>query len=79
MTILKDGSGSGDVAKVDNTNRLRTRSVSDNSVEEAFKDGRAFIFSSLPVTLTTDCVSYIMYLQNCDTRDIFAFIQLTDF
>ena len=79
MTIIKDGAGSGDVAEVDSTNRLRTRNVSDSSVEEAFKDGRAFIFSSLPVTLTSDCISYIMFLQNDCTRDMFAFLQLTDF
>ena len=79
MTIIKDGSGAGNEAKVDTTNRLRTRTVSDTSIEEAFKEGRAFLFSSGTQTLTTSCESYIMYIQNCDTRDMFAWILITCF
>ena len=73
MTIIKDGAGSGDVVEVDSTNRLRTRSVSDTGDVEALKDGRAFITATGVVNLTTDCVSFLIHLKNCDDRDIFVY------
>ena len=71
MTIIKDGSGAGSEAKVDTTNRLRTRTVSDTSAVEAIQDGRSFFVSTGVVTLTTDSASQLLYVKNCDTRDLF--------
>lgn len=79
MSIIKDGTGTRNTAKVDNTNRLNTRGVSDDSIVEAIKEGRAFLFSSTAVTLTSDCESYLMYLKNCCDRDMFAWLQITSF
>ena len=71
MTIIKDGSGRGNEVKVDTTNRLRTRSVSDTSALEALQYGRSFFVSTGIVTLTSDCASQLLHFGNCDCRDIF--------
>lgn len=69
--IIKDGTGSGDTAEVDSTNRLRTRTVNSTSSIEAIEDGRQFFFSTGIINLTTDTASQLIYLKNCDCRSMF--------
>jgi hypothetical protein len=71
MTLLKDATGTGNGTKVDSTNRLRTRTVSDTSAVEAIQAGRSFFVSTGIVTLCSTCASQLLYLKNCDDRDIF--------
>ena len=73
MSIIKDGTGTRNTAKVDNTNKLHTRAVSDNGAVESLKEGKAFILSTGVVNLTSDCLSFLIYLKNCDTRPIFVY------
>ena len=71
MTIIKDGTGKGNAAKVDTTKRLNTRAVNNTTAVEALEDGRSFFVSTGIVTLTSDCASQLLYIKNCDARDMF--------
>ena len=68
--IIKDGTGSGDTAKVDLSNRLNTRSIISCSIHEAAEAGEALFVSSGLVTLTTCCQSAILWYQNDECRDL---------
>ena len=68
--IIKDGTGSGCTAKVDTTNRLRTRAVVSCTIHEAAEAGCAQFISSGAVTLTTSCQSAILWYQNDECRDL---------
>ena len=70
MTIIKDGAGSGDTAKVDSSNKLEVRSIDTTEFQSGIIDGRVFVVSSGVVTLTTACASGLLYLKNCDCRDM---------
>ena len=70
MSIIKDGTGSGDTAKVDVSNKLNTRTVESPSIHEAAEAGEALFISSGAVTLTSCCQSAILWYQNDECRDI---------
>jgi hypothetical protein len=70
MTIIKDGSGTGNEAKVDTDNRLYTKADVTDNVGTATLEGDAFVVSSSIVNLTTSCCSQILYLKNNECIDI---------
>ena len=68
--IIKDGTGSGDTAKVDTTNRLNTRTVVSCTIHEAAEAGDAVFVSSGAITLTSANQSAILWYQNDECRDV---------
>lgn len=74
---IQDGIGNGFKAKVDNTNKLATRSVAASPVQEALADGRAFRVGSGIITLTSANASAVLYLKNNDSRDMFIYEIIT--
>ena len=67
---IKDGTGSGYEAAVDKTNRLKSRSISEDAWVEAVQNGDHFAVTSGQVTLTTADESAMFYLKNDDSSDI---------
>ena len=68
--IIKDGTGSGNTAQVDISNKLNTRAIISPSIHEAAEVGEAVFVSSGFVTLTTTCQSAILWYQNDEDRDL---------
>lgn len=65
---IKDGTGTGNLVKVDTHNRLHTGSVNRTEVDAAIADGRLFIVSSTLITLTNDVLTPLIYIKNNDDR-----------
>ena len=66
---IKDGTGTGYLAKVDNTNRLRGRNVSENFLTEAVRDAEGFAITPGLLTLTSANQSAILYFKNNEQND----------
>lgn len=67
-SVIKSG-GSGNTADVDDENRLRTFSVSQDETVHASGEGDSYSITSGIVTLTSDSTSYFLYFKNNDTVD----------
>ena len=78
MTILTDGAGTGDTAKIDNTNRLFTRGITSGLFEQALLDGEGFFISSGIQTLTSANISYLLYTLNNDNRNLLVTLTITN-
>jgi hypothetical protein len=63
-TAIKDGAGTGNLSKVDQTHRLHTRSVSQDAFLEAVINGKGYVISSGLVTLTDSNESAILYFRS---------------
>lgn len=61
---ITDGTGKGNSAGVDNTNRLLTRSVTEDIFQNAAEEGEAFFIGTPLITLTTATESAICYVKN---------------
>lgn len=70
MSVIKDGTGTGILAKVDDSNRLQTTSTTQSGFRSAQKKGDAFILSTGVITLTTDNESAIIYLKSLEESDL---------
>ena len=68
--IIKDGTGKGYAAGVDDKNRLLIVGQADSSAITASLDGRGFFITSLTVTLTSDSESCVLYLKNTSDSDL---------
>ena len=68
-TII-DGTGRGFLAKVDNTNKLQTRSSNVTSLEEASINGDAYSVSTGQITLTSDSSSAVYFFKNQEDVDV---------
>lgn len=66
-----DGTGSGYLAKVDDTNRLFTRAVASTPEYEAVTAADHYLISSGFITLTDDAKSSVIRLQNDEEQDLF--------
>ena len=71
---IKDGTGSGNEARVDSKNRLRTYSVAESDLADASKeDGQAFVISHqgfISIT-TTGTETGILHIKNTSTTKVF--------
>ena len=65
---LKDGSGGGDVAKVDSSNRLHTRSVAVPSSDQRGLDGFGFNLNTGHVVLTDGGEHAVAYFKYTGTK-----------
>ena len=70
-SIIKDGTGTGNGAKVDSLNRLHVASVSASPQKDAIRDGRYFGTNTGFLTLTSDNESAILYLKNTSDTPFF--------
>ena len=67
MSTVQDGTGQGFTAKVDKTNRLLTRSASQNHASEETALGNGYNFNTGSITLTSANKSALVYAQNGET------------
>ena len=68
--IIRDGSGSGVSAKVDNDLRLHTRSVTETEEVHVNEEGDAYNVNTGIITLTNDDETPVLYLKNNETKDL---------
>lgn len=67
--VIKDGTGTGNVAKVDENNRLYTLSVSEGYSIEATRIGQNYNLNTGEITLTSANKSAVAYLKNNSDKD----------
>ena len=79
MTIIKDGTGTGQSAKVDETNRLKVKSLVITTELHAALEGNAFCVSSGIITLTNTCTHALLYLTSCECIDVVLRTLFLDF
>lgn len=68
--IIQDGTGTGQEAKVDNTNKLEVHSISIGEDMEAVETGDAYNINTGTIGLTSTTASGIMYLKNNEDKDM---------
>ncbi len=61
---ITDGTGKGNSAGVDNTNRILTRGVIEDIFQNAAEEGEAFFIGTPLITLTSANESAICYIKN---------------
>lgn len=67
---LRDGTGSGKLAKVNNNNRLYVNSISTDENQQATRTGRSYNINSGEVTLTNATATPVIYLKNNENEDL---------
>jgi hypothetical protein len=67
---IKDGTGTGNVARVDNENKLAVRAVQETEFEKAVLGGRAFNINTEFLSITTDTEHALLYLKNNEDRPL---------
>lgn len=72
MTIIQDGSGKGFTAKVDNTNRIFTRAVTQDTQLEGTINGDTFAVGSPYLAQTGSTENGLLYINNGESFDLFA-------
>ena len=68
--IIKDGTGSGKLQKVDINNRAHSYSVSISEAAQALQDGDSYNWNTGNITLTDAVDTPVMYLKNNEDRDL---------
>ena len=61
---IKDGTGTGNVARVDSENKLAVRAVQETEFEKAVLGGRAFNINTELLTITSDTEHALLYIKN---------------
>ena len=67
---IEDGTGKGNVAGVDNTNRVLVRSIGETIFQSAAEDGDAFFIGTPLITLTSANESAICYIKNNEDEQL---------
>jgi hypothetical protein len=67
---IEDGTGKGNVAGVDNTNRVLVRSIGETIFQNAAEDGEAFFIGTPLITLTSANESAICYIKNNEDEQL---------
>ncbi len=68
--MIKDGTGTGNLAKVDANNRLHVQSVVVGDASEANLQGDAYNINTGEITLTDANETPVLYLKNNETKDL---------
>lgn len=71
-TTIQDGSGFGYSAKVDSTNRLEVRAVTEDSQLEGSLTGDTFAIGTPFLTQTSSSANGLLYFSNGENVDIYA-------
>jgi len=61
---IKDGTGKGNLAKIDLNNRLHTRAVTNDEGQQATKDGKSYNINTGFITLTNTSETPVLYFKN---------------
>ena len=69
MSVIKDGTGSGRLAKVDANNRLETVTISTDIQQDASINKQLFRISTPVITLTSANNSTLLYVRNDDPNN----------
>lgn len=72
MTIIQDGSGKGFTAKVDETNRLFTRSVTEDGQLEGAVNGDTYAIGTPYLTQTSATENGLLYFNNNESISLYA-------
>ena len=67
---VKDGTGTGNVARVDSENKLAVRAVQETEFEKAVLGGRAFNINTEFLTITSDTEHALLYIKNNEDRPL---------
>ena len=67
---INDGTGKGNTAGVDDTNRVLVRSVSEDIFQEAAEEGEAYFIGTPLITATTANESAIFYCKNNEDEQL---------
>ncbi len=78
MNIIKDGTGTGNVVKVDEENRLHTHAFTVNINQSAAMQGDSYQAGTGVINLTSDTESAIFYFKNTSLIDILMYEQFLD-
>ena len=74
MTLpIIDGTGQGYLARVDSSNRLRTKSVTRSEYNAQNLQGEAFNVNSELISIGANTETNLVYLKNNELRDIILF------
>jgi hypothetical protein len=68
MSVIEDGTGTGTVAKVNNTNRLYTDAVNRSQSQQAILQGNGYNVNTGPITLTSANESAVFYFKYTGNR-----------
>jgi hypothetical protein len=68
--MIRDGTGSGKHAKVDEDNRLHTRAVTESEEFHVNEEGDAYNINTGIITLTNDAETPILYVKNNHDKDL---------
>lgn len=64
MEVIKDGTGSGYLAKVDSENKLQVRAVQQSEFSHALDEGVTWNIGTGFLTLTSDAQTPLVYIKN---------------
>lgn len=70
MSVITDGTGTGNKAKVTADNQLTTAAVTRTFSQQATADGDGFNIATPRVTLTSTNESALFYIQNLEDTDL---------
>lgn len=65
--FIQDGTGSGYRAKVNSSNHLHTRAISESGGTDAALKGDLYNINTETIALTSDGASSLLYMKNTDT------------
>lgn len=68
--IIKDGTGTGKVLKVDSSNRAHVHAVTESLSQNASRDGNGYNINTGTITLTTASKSELLYIENVGDNDL---------
>ncbi len=77
--IIKDGTGSGNTAKVNAQNRLSVKALTLDTNLEAALLGCAFDIGSSQITITNDTANSLLYIKNNECENIVLSAVFADF
>jgi hypothetical protein len=61
---VKDGTGTGNLARVDKENRLAVRAIQETEIEKAVLDGRAFNINTEFLPVSSSGENALLYVKN---------------
>lgn len=67
---LKDGTGTGKVAKVDSFNRLATSAITETQADHHAETGDRYNINTGDIALTTAGETSVLYLKNNEDKDL---------
>lgn len=67
MSIIKDGTGTGNAVRIDSSNRLHTNSVTVAANQNAVDSGKGFNINTGTISLTSANKSAVLYFKNTGT------------